>query len=205
MTNNESSSKYHGLQLGLTRRFARGLSYGVAYTYAKSRDDASHPRDILPNSYNASAFWGPSQFDNRHVAVINFIYELPLFRDRSTMLGKLAGGWQVTGVSQFQGGLPFTVGSGDDFAGVGGRGNLQDNVSGVREIQVWNVNGDPKLPRGEQHFSDGPADRNFWFRTTNPDGSPIFTAPAPGTFSSQRNRNIVRGPGYQNWNLGIFT
>jgi hypothetical protein len=204
LTNNEATSRYNALQVGVTRRFTQGLSYGVAYTYGKSEDDGSGPRDILPNSYDASTFWGPSAFDNRHVAVINFIYELPFLRSRSNLTGKLLGGWQITGVSQFQSGLPFTVGSGDDFAGVGGRGNLNDNISGVREIQIWNRNGDPGLPRGDRKFSDGPSDQNFWFRTRNDDGTSIFSVPAAGTFTSQRNRNAVRGPGYQNWNLGIF-
>jgi hypothetical protein len=204
LTNNEASSRYNGLQLGLTRRFVRGFSYGVAYTYSKSEDDGSHPRDILPNSYDASTFWGPSQFDNRHVTVINFIYELPFLRDHTSLAGRLLGGWQITGVTQFQTGLPFTVGSGDDFAGVGGRGNIQDNISGVREIQIWNVNGETSLPRGDRQFSEGAGDQNYWFRVRNEDGSPLFTAPAAGTFTTQRNRNLVRGPGYQNWNLGLF-
>jgi hypothetical protein len=136
--------------------------------------------------------------------VINVIYELPFLRNRSTLAGKLLGGWQLTAVTQFQSGLPFTVGSADDLAGVGGRGNLNDNIDRVREIQIWNVNGDPKLSSGEQRFSEGAGDQNFWFRTTNGDGSPIFTAPAAGTFTTQRNRNLVRGPGYQNWNIGLF-
>jgi hypothetical protein len=33
--------------------------------------------------------------------------------------GKVLGGWQVTGVTQFQTGTPITVGTGDDFPGIG--------------------------------------------------------------------------------------
>ncbi len=63
--------------------------------------------------------------------------------------------------------------------------------------QFWVVNGDPKIigtfgPNGQ------------WFATTNPDGSPIFTAPPKGTFNTQRVRNIIYQPGFQNWNLGLF-
>jgi Carboxypeptidase regulatory-like domain len=204
LTNHEASSKYNAFQVGLNRRFAKGLAFGFAYTLSKSEDDGSGPRDILANSYDASTFWGASAFDNRQTAVVNVIYELPFLRDRSNLAGKLLGGWQVTAVSQFQSGLPFTVGAADDIAGVGGRGNLNDNIAGSREIQVWNRNGDPILPSGEQKFSEGTIDQNFWFRTRNQDGSAIFTAPAAGTFTTQGNRNIVRGPGFQNWNAGLF-
>jgi len=42
------------------------------------------------------------------------------------------------------------------------------------------------------------------FVTKNPDGTPIFTAPAPGTFNTQRVRDLIYQPGFQNWNLGLF-
>ena len=193
MGENAATSWYHGLQIGLTRRFARGLSYGLAYTWSKSEDNASGYRYLLPNSFDDRMSWGASDFDTRHVLVLNFIYEVPLFRKPTSVVGKVLGGWQVTGVSQFQTGTPFTVTSTDDFAGVG-------SGSGA---QHWNMNGDPKLPRGEREFSQGAADQNFWFRTRNADASPIFTAPAAGTFGNQ-SRNTVYQPGFQNWNLGLF-
>lgn len=36
VTNNDANSIYHSLQVGVTRRFTKGLSYGLAYTYSKS-------------------------------------------------------------------------------------------------------------------------------------------------------------------------
>lgn len=204
VTNTDATSRYNGLQLGVNRRFVNGLSYGVAYTYAKSEDDGSSPRDVVPNAFDASALWGPSSFDNRHTLVLNYIYELPFFKDKSRLIGKTLGGWQITGVTQFQTGTPVTIGTGDDFAGIGGVGNLQDNPDNNRALQIWNVSGDPKLSRSDRAFSFANSDQNFWFRTTNPDGSRIFTAPAAGTFTSQRNRNLIYGAGFQNWNLGIF-
>jgi hypothetical protein len=203
-TNNDANSMYNGLQIGVNRRFVSGFSYGVAYTYAKSMDDGSSQRDVIPNAFDAHNLWGPSYFDNRHTLVLNYIYELPLFKDKSRLTGKVLGGWQITGVAQFQTGTPVTIGSNSDFAGIGGVGNLQDNPGDNRAIQIWNVSGDPKLSRGEQAFGLAARDGNLWFKTTNPDGSPLFTAPAAGTFTSQRNRNLIYGAGFQNWNLGIF-
>jgi hypothetical protein len=192
LMNYEAESRYNGLQLGLTRRFSKGLSFGFAYTLSDTKDNGSGARDILPNTFDGTNLWGPSEFDTRHVAVINWVYELPMFRDRSNLAGKLLGGWQITGVSQFQTGRPFTVGVDNvDFAGVG-------VGSGAR--QLWNQSGDVTY---EKNFSLAPGDDNYWFRPTN-GGQPIFTEPAAGTFTTQRTRNTVYAPGFQNHNLGLF-
>jgi hypothetical protein len=194
VTNNDANSIYHGLQLGATRRFTRGLSFGAAYTYSKSEDDGSAQRDVIPNAFDASALRGPSDFDRRHVMVVNAIYELPFFRDQSHWTGKLLGGWTLTAVSQWQTGTPLSIRTGDDFAGVGpGSGS-----------QFWVVNGNPKLSRDKRKFSTSTTDQNFWFAVKNPDGTPIFTQPTAGTFTTQRVRNFLYGPGFQNHNMGLF-
>jgi len=187
-------SEYNGLQLEVNRRFTRGLSYGLSYTYSKSVDNASGRRDRINNPWDDRNFWGPSSFDTRHVAVINFIYQLPLLRGRNDILEKTLGGWQVNGIAQFQTGAPFSVATSDDFAGIGA----------VGEGQAWDMLGDWKLPRSERKFSQGAADQNFWFRTKLPDGSPLFVPPAQGTFSKSQTRNMLYNVGFQNWNLAVF-
>jgi hypothetical protein len=191
---NAARSEYNALQLEVNRRFSRGLSYGFSYTYSKSEDNASGRRDRIWNPFDDRIFWGPSSFDTRHVAVVNFIYQLPLLRGRNDLTGRLLGGWQITGIAQFQTGAPFTVGTNDDFAGIGA----------VGEFQPWNMLGDPKLPRGERRFSEGAGDTNFWFRTTLADGAPLFTRPAAGTFTSSQTRNQLNDVGFQNWNAAVF-
>jgi hypothetical protein len=184
ITNNEASSFYNGLQFEANKRFSRGLLFGFAYTYSKSEDNGSAQRDVIPNAFDASGLWGPSSFDTRHLAVLNVVYELPFFSDRSTMAGKLLGGWQITGVSQWQTGTPFTVATNEDFAGVGaGSGN-----------QIWAINGDVNYPR---QFSEARGDGRFWFDPT------IYSRPANGTFTSGF-RNATYNPGFQNHNIGLF-
>ena len=49
------------------------------------------------------------------------------------------------------------------------------------------------------------ADPLFWFATKDSSGNPIFTQPAKGTFTTQKNvRNIIHNPGFTNWNVGLF-
>src|SRR5712692_684701 len=68
-------------------------------------------------------------------------------------------------------------------------------------MQIWNVSGSPGLVKS---FSQAAADQNFWFQTKDSSGNLLFTAPAAGTFSTQFNRNILYGPGFRNFNLGVF-
>jgi hypothetical protein len=190
-----AKSRYNGLQLSVNRRFLNGLSYGLAYTYSKCMDDGSDKKDLIPDSTNATYLWGPCTMDTRHLMVINTIYELPFMKHGGNgLLRAVAGGWQVTLVSQMQTGAPTTIASGDDFAGVGpGSGS-----------QIWQVNGDPQLDRGSRAFANSAGENAYWFRTTTADGKAMFTRPANGTFITQYNRDLIYNPGLQNWNLGLF-
>jgi hypothetical protein len=193
-TNNEATSRYNGLQLEATRRFARGFGFGIAYTLSKLMDDGSAQRDIVPNPFDTSALWGPATYDRRHVLVVNGIYEIPFLKGDRSWKGQALGNWTVSFVSQFNTGTPFTVATGDDFAGVG-------PTSGP---QIWMVNGDPELSNSDKKFSESNSDPYFWFKTKNDDGSAIFTRPAAGTFNTARVRGLLYNPGEQNHNIGIF-
>ena len=193
-TDNVASSTYNSLQVAWNRRFGNTFQFGVSYTLSKSMDNGSNQRDVVPDTYDTSMLWGPSEFDARHIAIINYLYQLPFFRTQKGLAGKALGGWQISGITQFQTGLPCSVIAPNvDYAGVGQDANWGCGGNG----QFWVVNGNPKIigtfgPKGQ------------WFATTNPDGTPIFTAPTPGTFNTQRVRNLIYQPGYQNWNMGLF-
>lgn len=193
------NSTYDGLQVNWNRRFASGFMFGVTYTYSKSWDNSSNYRDIVPDTYNTSNLWGPSEYDARHMAVINYLYELPFFKDRSKLTGKLLGGWQISGITQFQTGSPCGVGSNNDFAGVSS--NDLGSFGCGSEGQFWVMNGTPSILGG---FA-GASGSAKYFATTNASGAPIFTQPAAGTFNLQNGvRNNIYGPGFQDWNLMLF-
>ena len=206
-TDNSASSMYNSLQVAWNRRFSGGLQFGVSYTLSKSMDSGSNQRDVIPDTYDPGMMWGPSEFDARHILVFNYLYDLPFFRNHSTLSGKLLGGWQISGITQFQTGLPCSVAGSNDYtagpkgSGIGGVG-LDSNFGCGVNGQYWVVNGNPRIIG--KFAANGAADPNQWFATTNPDGTPIFTAPAPGTFNTQRVRDIIYQPGFENWNLGLF-
>ncbi len=199
-TDNVATSRYNSLQLSWNKRFSKGLQFGAAYTFAKSMDDGSNQRDIIPNTYFAHNLWGPSEFDTRHTLIVNFLYELPIFRNNGWS-GKLLGGWQISGIFQAQTGTPCNVAKANDYAGVGNDGNF--GCRGGANGQLWQVNGNPQYPKNFDPANG--AQNQYWFTTTNPDGTPIFTQPAPGTFVNDFGiRNLIYSPGFNNWNLGLF-
>jgi hypothetical protein len=190
VTNNDANSRYNAFQLGLERRFTRGFSYSFAYTLAKSSDDGSAQRDVVPNAFDVHNLWGPSTYDRRHSVVITFAYQLPFFSDQSHLSGKLLGGWVISGVSQMATGNPISIATGDDFAGVGpGSGP-----------QLWLFS---QVPEVKGQYANNNGDASYWFNPFKADGTAIFTKPALGTISSQRGRGIFYGPGFQNHNLRI--
>lgn len=183
-------SEYQAFQIEVNRRFGKGLGYGFAYTWSKSMDNGSDFRARAYDSYNDKSFWGNSDFDTRHIAVVNFNYQLPFFRKNDAAVGKLLGGWQVSGVTQFQTGTPVVVGTADDFAGIGNS-----------NTQLWEMNGTPTNP---QAFSESQTDSNFWF-TPTANGTAIFAQPAAGTFSATQTRATkLFNPGFQNWNIAAM-
>jgi hypothetical protein len=196
-TFDDANSNYKGLQADINRRFSNGLSFGFAYTLSKCTDSGSNQRDVIPDTYDASFLWGPCDYDARQIAVINWIYQLPFFRSTSNRaLKAVAGGWQITGVTQFQTGGPVKIQTSDDFAGIG-------PGSGNQISYFWKFSGgDPSYPR--QFASGGnAADPAQWLTVSN-GGTALFTAPAAGTIVRDRLRNMFYNPGFQNWNLGLF-
>jgi hypothetical protein len=177
---NSGRSTYNGLQVSLDRRFSSGLQFGAAYTLARSYDNSSDLTDTLPNAYDGRAYWGISDFDRTHVLIVNYIYELPFFKGSPGLLRRVAGNWELSGTNQFQSGAPFTIKTGDDFAGVGpGSG-----------AQFWNQIASTDVARTS--FTSSAT----WFNKN------AFAQPAGGTFGVQQ-RNGLRNPGFWSWDVGI--
>jgi hypothetical protein len=185
------TAAYNGLQVDINRRFTHDLGFGVAYTFASSRDCASFQKSVVPNTFDPKAICGPSDYDVRQVMAINAVYQLP-FKSSSRLLSEALGGWQLTQNYQFQTGAPFSVATTQDIAGVG-------PGSGAQLLQIASGSS----LKGNGKFSNSPTDSNSWFNVINSDGSQIFTTPTAGTFTSQPNRNILRGPGQEYFNASL--
>ena len=188
---NNGGSFYHAMQANIKRRLTKGLLFGAAYTWSKSIDYGSSNGTSLPNAYDNSIIRGPSDFDTRHVLVINYVWNVP-FATHATnrLLRTTLGDWQMSGTIQAQSGRPGSVSRNLDQAGVGaGSGN-----------QYYTRTRNPSLPH-----QFGAAGQFFEVGTTcGPSNATcLFQPAAAGTFAPRGSRNIIYGPGFQSYNASL--
>lgn len=188
-------SNYTGLQLRLEKRFSKGLQFEAAYTYSHALDDAS---SASLGAQNQGDFrlqtapqleYGNADFDVRHRFVFNFVYDLPFGKDQrfgsnlSGFRNQLVGNWQVTGIISAQTGNWFTPT--DDLVNISNSDCGGEVFNCARPNVVGNPNGTPCLP-------------GTIFNTCA-----FVPNTTEGTFGDA-GRNIIRGPGLQNWDLSFI-
>lgn len=126
---NVAGSNYHAFQATL-RHTSGGLTAGISYSYSHSLDNASDRSDpVLVDSYDLRENYASSNFDQRHLLNLSYVYQLPLKRflhqlndwayepqDATTpskccseFVNQILDGWEFSGVTLFQSGTPYTV------------------------------------------------------------------------------------------------
>jgi len=182
-----ANSVYHALQVS-GRKTVGDLQLSAAYTYSHSIDDSSDRSDnAFVNSYDVAANRGSSEFDQRHSLAISYIYGLPFFRQPG-LTHTLLGGWQLSGITVAQSGLPFSVTFPSDNAGVAnavGTSSRPDRVPGVS-----------LTPTAAEIAA---AASSFGPLLYNP---AAFTAPVGLTFGNV-GRNTLTLPGRLNFDAGL--
>ena len=183
------NSNYNALQTQLQKRFKDGSLVDVNYTWSHALTDNQTDRSTAAqNIYDIAAEYGPSQLDRRHIFTADFVYMLPFLRNRQTLVGKTLGGWQVSGIISANAGLPLTVTTSADPAGLGLRN--PSSTAGARPDMISDPN-------------DAARNRLQWFNT-----AAFAQVPAGQIRAGNAPRGAVRGPGFQRWDLSmskIFT
>jgi hypothetical protein len=109
---NDASSNYHGGQARFEKRFSKGYTALVSYTWSKFLE-----RGTLLNPIDADFERRFSDADAPHRLVVSGIWELPFGRGRkwganwNRVVDIALGGWQVQGIGQLQSGRPLTLGN----------------------------------------------------------------------------------------------
>jgi len=139
-----ANSSYNALQVS-ARRTVGSLNLSVAYTYSHSIDNSSDRFDGgFVNSYDLAFTRSNSNFDQRHILSISYLYDLPFFKQPG-LANKVLGGWEVSGATSIATGTPFSVVNGNDIsdsAGVAngvGTGSFADIVGNPRSGFIANV------------------------------------------------------------------
>ena len=220
---NIADSGYHALQATL-RKVQGPLTLGVAYTYSHSIDDASDRSDAtFVNSFNLRSNRSSSNFDQRHLLHISYIYDLsliPLFdrllhfadADPSNQLSNgnghiykatdwandrtvkaVLGNWQISGLGLFESGIPFTVVNNGTPTGI----STLDNggvANGIGSGSYPDLSG---LSAHSRKPSGGRNSKSFGPLLLNPSA---FLAPRGLTFGDA-GRNSLNNP--HRWNVDL--
>jgi hypothetical protein len=215
---NVADSTYHALQATL-RRTKGSFTIGGSYTYSHSIDDSSDRSDAtFVNSYDLRSNKASSNFDERHLLNVSYIYTLPnlgstlqrwtsghagdptgdkqdppLSASPSRLLRSLGDGWQISGITIFQSGTPFSV-----INGGSGSVSALDNAgvaNGVGAGSYPDVNPFPGSPPDERYNT-----KSFGPLLSNPNR---FVAPRGLTFGNA-GRNFLTNPHRTNFDLSLL-
>jgi hypothetical protein len=142
---NDGKSWYHSGQLSVQKRFSKGYTLGLSYTYSRWEQATEYL-----NAADTEPTRMISDLDVPHRLSVSGILELPFgkgrrfLKDASGLVDAIVGGWQVQGVYTYQSGFPIAFGS----------YNLNTGVT----------SGDLFYNGGEIRIDDPTTDR--WFNTS---------------------------------------
>ncbi|HUS04840.1 MAG TPA: TonB-dependent receptor [Bryobacteraceae bacterium] len=199
ISSGDANNKYQAVSFKLEKRYAKGFNLLVNYTISKNLEtngsgDSSYSQNgntSLPlYAFDRRRDNGPSPLDIPQRFVASYAYELPFgkgksFLNRGGFLDRLAGGWQVNGISTLRGGFPTDVRVSvvpPTFATF----NVPDRVSGV----------DMYAHQGVDQYLNPAA-----FRVP---GTVLSYAGVPIQMFGNSARHVARGPGSVNTDLSIF-
>ncbi len=209
---NTANSSYHALQATL-RRTRGPLTAGISYSYSHSIDNSSDRSDpVLVDSYDIAGNRASSNFDQRHLLSISYVYQLPLESlarrlsewanepepegatpaSFSGTMKQIFEGWELSGVTLAQSGTPFTVINSAGNTGI----SLTDNAGvvsgyGIAASYPDVVQGLPAPGNNSQSF--GPLLKN----------PSQFVAPRGLTFGDA-GRNFLNNPGRLNFDMSVL-
>ena len=183
-----TSGNYNSLQANFRVSSAHGLTFQAAYAWSHALDYASGTFDEVLNAYDVRADYGNGDLDRRQNLIMNYIYDLPFGSGKRfaggsrSIVNQVIGGWQVSGITSFSSGLPFSVTFPGDPAGIG---------KSVRANLIGDCNSAPRT-----------ADAFFNTAAFAPVAA-VGSAPGATGFGNG-GRNVCTGAGRNQWDVSVF-
>ncbi|MFN0166363.1 MAG: TonB-dependent receptor domain-containing protein [Bryobacteraceae bacterium] len=184
-----SNQFYQGLQTRIERRYSKGLTFGLAYTYSKAWGDGEDGgnegagRQVANDRLGSR---GRTAFDITQNAVFHYVWEIPFGKSLTGVPGVLLKGWQTNGIFSFRTGFPWTPTVGGNDLNTGGDGTP------VRPDRLL----DGRLENGN---------RAKWF---DPFAFQRVTCNVPSRpelcHYGNSGRNIMTSPGQRNFDFSLF-
>jgi hypothetical protein len=191
--NNLGQAQYDALQVGLSRYFGK-LNGSLAYTYSHAIDDGSDGgfTEVI-NGLNPQGSLANSNFDERHVLELSLVYDLPFFT-KPGLLHTTLGGWQISDLTGYQTGTPFSI-INTTINDNAGTGNTVSSNSAGSVVSYPNIIGDIHGHAAIRHPSGVQGPRLY--------NSDAFGPPQGLTYGNA-GRNVLNLPARTNFDMGLF-
>ncbi|HJZ63399.1 MAG TPA: TonB-dependent receptor [Candidatus Acidoferrum sp.] len=176
-----ANSVFHSFQATLKHTSTYG-EFLIGYTYGKCLTNSSGLEDSV-NPFDPRRSRGLCLFDVQHNFVGSYSVPLPfdkLFHANNGWSRRIAGGWQISGITTFATGIPISISEGRDVSLAGSSGTDVPNFAG------GNVLGDTN-----------PRNSNPYFNTA------LFSKETLGHIGNSR-RRFFHGPGLNNWDMALL-
>lgn len=182
------ASNYNGLQVQISRRYARSFQYGIAYTWHRTMDYANDDSSSInfPRPYREFNY-GPADHDQTQIFTSNYIWDLPGLGRKlnNRVLGGVFDNWQLSGTTSLVSGRPKSVA----VSYVGGLTDITGGSLNARPLVLCNPNRSVgSAANGTPIFVD----------------ASCFARPTARGEIGNASRNIIRRPGVINSDLAMF-
>jgi len=183
------NGNYNALQATFAGRIGRRSRFGLNYTWSRSLTNSLNDSSAAPqNTYDPKAEYGLATFDRRQIFTAHFVYDLPFFLNQRNWRGRFLGGYELSGIVTAASGIPLTAIANTE-ADPAGQGVLDNNAPEVtRPDQI----GDPN--------QDAPHSYPLWVNLSEH----FKNVPAGQYHPGNEHVGVIRGPGYQVWNIDLF-
>ena len=116
-------SDYNSLQVSWNKS-AGHIQYGLNYTFSKALATAASYNNQLVDPVDLRNDYNPATFDRTHIFSSHYLLDIGKpYKHGNHLLGELANGWQISGISQVMSGSNLASGEGENFGF--GYGTLQ--------------------------------------------------------------------------------
>lgn len=198
-------SNMNSLQVGVHKQYTRGFAFGAEYQWIRAlgTENVENPSGLHPQDS-----YGPIGGITPQVLAVNYSYALPIGKGKQLLSNagpvtdKIIGGWQLSGITSFQGGQPFSVtytAPGSPVGQVSGRANQVSNPYKAGTVTANGITCTP--PAGA---SAAVHTHTQWFNPCAFQAPPLVTSNGVtyATYGTS-GYDMLRGPLFQDWDMSL--
>jgi len=195
-------SNENSLQIGVHKQYSHGLAFGAEYQWVRVLGTENIEN---PSGANVNDSFGPISGIAPQVLALNYSYLLPFGKGQhflgasSTLVDKLVSGWQISGITDFQDGQPFSV----TYTASGITGLVSGRANRVPGVALY-----PAVKTRQEWFNPAAFVAPPCYTNTGLSGtcSTLYGNTGGATlYDSYGNSgyDMLRGPAFQDWDMNL--